>query len=305
MTKIHQRNIWLVNLIIYLAIGCSKPLPVTRSPTAPELPAAPTLSKTNTPLSASQTATVMPTSKTQESLDAFWTIYDSNKPCSLPCYWGITPGKTQWGDVSSKLAALGRISVGADNPNLKIYILSIDNIPSEISPSNEIHVGFFVEEGQVQAIVTNSKWVNRKFDPSLSATLAYYGPPDEIWIEPVITPSDISHYELVIYYSELGVLVGSGGDAEVLKDSLEICPQLEPGKSRFGPFAPTLNLWSPEMQFSFKEIRDSIFGGYSPDPTLFFPLEELQDSIDKYAFYQLYLDPGTTKCIDVKLDKLK
>ncbi len=252
----------------------------------------------------SQTLTPSPTLTEEKALNAFRQLSQGREGCELPCFWGIVPGESTWQEVSKEILPFGSYTSPMERGEVVIYPFSLSNVPKDISESRKISVVFFVRNGKIEGIASNTRWIKESYDFSLAGLLRNAGKPDEVWIWAVETPIDgMAQDELVLFYSKKGLLFYINSDAQLDNNTVIICPQKPPLRPDFSMSSFEILIWSPEIGVPFMQFRTSIFGGYAPDPVHFLRLETLQSGMDTSKFYQTYLNAKTEVCINFPLDK--
>jgi len=162
-------------------------------------------------------------------------LLQTNGGCSLPCWWGIEPGKTSYTNAFDQFSPLTTyIYVKKNDENGSLDAEFQFPVP-ETNSSREFSIRFTVEKGIVQQIEVNPGTV-RRF--TFSQVLNDYGVPGEVWIEGLIDPTSNNPFTLFLYYPGLGIEVTYWVDAVVQGDNLLVCP---------GSIPPTiLVLWKPD-----------------------------------------------------------
>lgn len=238
--------------------------------------------------------TPVPTLAPDAALEALLQLYNNNGGCELPCWWGITPGKTTWAEARTKLAPLGWMDGPWGEEETKRYDFSFA-VPEQLAPWEyfEPHLG--VKNGIVMGISVNSHWVTPDFDYSLSGLLQVFGPPDEIWLEVVTdTPYD-PYYDIDLFYAVKGMRLRASGIIQAQNNHFTICPQ----EFKFDSYPPTLSLWDSSARIKHQDISYSTMGSKTVDSPDFRLLEELSSDFGRMDFYQTYLDPKATPCFEI------
>jgi hypothetical protein len=150
----------------------------------------------------------------------------NNGGCSLPCWWGITPGGSLWSDVSNNFLQLGFKSApipGTSNYGIGGFALYSINTYSEVvfgvesNVINNIHVAVYgeLEPEKFQAAYSY-------YSPE--EILTNYGPPSRILLNiPSWGYGDHVGYSFWLFYEHLDFLIIFSGSAQ-RADSLQICP---------------------------------------------------------------------------------
>jgi len=107
----------------------STPLPASATPTpslTPTLTPTPTSTSTPTP-TATPTLTPLPTLPLQDAKNLVQELFETNRGCLLPCWWGITPGQTTWGEARQFLEQFADVdpygTVNQNKPDFYIGVL--------------------------------------------------------------------------------------------------------------------------------------------------------------------------------------
>jgi len=155
-----------------------------------------------------------------------------NSTCKLPCWWGITPGKTSWKDTEELLQYLG-VRIGAA-PGYGSNTVFHGTGGFDFEGLSIINRFSFEEtDGVIDAILINSDgydnpqefqalWKN--YSPK--KILEMYGVPDRIWLNVTEAYALARGYHLWFFYDELVFMIRYPGhvmDALVLR----ICPVIE------------------------------------------------------------------------------
>jgi hypothetical protein len=251
---------------------------LTPTPTA-----TPTPSPTATP-SFTPTLTPLPTLSSDEALEYVGELFHTNKGCTLPCWWGITPGQTLWADARRFLAQFAMFNKRDETkPQFSMDILV--PTPKDISPIWMAQY-YKIKDGKVETIRVEIGVVP---EYTLSTFLATYGPPGEIWVSTYSTeflPEGILFFFTILFYPDRGILAVYGPhDNAIVGDTVRGC-RLEYPPTQFG-------LWSPVQKISFNEEIAEL----GLDMVLFRRLEEATD-MDVQTFYENYLQPNSSTCIE-------
>jgi hypothetical protein len=281
----------------------------TSSPTL--LPSTPTRwpTDTSTPSNTSSpqpsvTWTALPTLATIEAQQTVTAFYENNGGCELPCWWGITPGKTTWPEVRADLSPLatekGPFKVGKRGAIAYDYYFPF---PMRFHPYDLVDFGprIVIQDGIVFDVGISSAEIRHGQDTSLAGLLRLLGAPDEIWIKmPSESMNNRPAYELQLFYPNKGVLLGRFGSGYLSKESVLFCPQM-PDNHHY-PYG--LALFAPSPGITFESLTETIL---SRDTSVykFHLLRDLIDSFSEADFYRLYSDPATDKCLTIPIDKLR
>ncbi len=279
--------------------------PPASSTTASFIQTSPTSSYTHTPKptgistpTPSPTATFawtpIPTLAPDAALEALLQLYADNSGCELPCWWGITPGKTTWTEAQTKLMPLGWSSGPWGDGGVVRYEFAFD-VPTRLDPEGAFEPILGVQNDKVKGISLNTRWLFSDFDYSLNGLLEMLSAPDEIWLEVVTETQSEPYYEMDLFYPSRGILLSATGTVQIEDERLHICPQ----QFSRGTFPPAIMLWSPAEHYKYSEVFLATLGRDDVDTSDFYPLEEWSPDFDREDFYTTYLDPQTSTCFEV------
>lgn len=254
----------------------------------------PELTYTRTPTDnffATPTKNIIPTMDLQSKNEILLSLFENNGGCQLPCYWGIMPGESSWNATMLYFSTFGIIYGPGGTDNIPTYAVGFEG--TDMSPR------FWVQDAIIKAIGTNSSWVQKDFDYSLSGLLKRLGIPEEIWINSYTdVPDDQPFYRLVLFYPSKGVLVELHGNAEFSDNYSVLCPQNIFSRSIY---PPGMLLWNPKEEVAFNN-----FGTNMLDDDLgwvIYRYKLIQDisasNISNEDFYNIYIDPTTNDCINL------
>jgi len=304
--KIQKRVFFLFKMATSLLVlaSCAAPIPTI----LPQPSATPseTVTLTTTPTathiitSPQDLYTPVPTISSTE-LEHMVALLQSND-CKLPCYLGITPGKTTLNEAKEILVSLGGSHVSdherKDGATEYFYNLWVGD-PTVVNETPEPngfmtkiihHVSLITNNDTVQIIevyinATKSLAKFREYWSRYSAREIFLqmGPPDHLYTG-TPDPAEKGSY-LLTTYEKLGVVAQIYGT----KQEDNICPESE---AKFIDLQ--LSLFSPASQLSI--YGD---GGVPPtDRTVWLPIEEAV-GVNMQAFYnRVVSDPSA--CFQVK-----
>jgi len=194
-----------------------------------ELTYMPTLNVSQTPtstVSPTNTAIVLPTLDEREKEEYILSQLVDNGGCDLPCWWGITPGKSLWSDVSVYFADLGFKSSQRQDTSkfdmggfalfsIKTYTRVAYHVESNVIQNISISVGGSLEPENFQNVY-------KYYSPD--EILTNYGQPSRILLEiPSYGYGDRVAYGFSLFYDHLGFLIFYSGVAQ-RSDPVRICP---------------------------------------------------------------------------------
>lgn len=272
-----------------IAVLPSSPEPPTRTPTPSPIPATRTPYPTRTPR-----PTLAPTLTADEERAFVVEMLETNGGCELPCWWGITPGETDWQAVKDQFG----LYYGRGNntqPDGTVY---------HSGPTYGLSLGrifdyyiahtFVEKDGIVQSIEVSSEFLSGSSDQfaqdwarySLNQILIHHGTPSRIAISPATMEGE--YYYLYIFYDELGIGIRYVMGPTLKTDSsIRIC---------FSFVHITLWLQSPEWPFPLQQSIDPL------EWSLAVPLEDATGmSVDQFC--QTFGQPGNQTCLEVPMDR--
>ncbi len=208
----------------------------------------------------------------------------TNGNCNLPCWWGISPGKTPWGEAEAYLATFASsvIAMGT-RAEKSYYLVKFDNLPENISKgtiaASIVAWNSVVEEIQVDIYYP------------LTEILANYGEPDEIWV--YVEGFTIMGYKpffvIALFYARQGILTVYEGSAEAER-IVQICPDRIPSVEHRWYF------WNPEQRMTFKGAGKKVLLEVKD-----YRLLEDAAGMDVQTFYETYKDPvNAQQCFGVE-----
>ncbi len=170
------------------------------------------------------TPTPWPTLLPDEAAKRVVTLLDANQnsDCLLPCWWGATPGQTQWQDIEPFLKSFALVTKSPKGATVKIPL------PEPIAvPNFDYYISYGLDEsGIIRQIAVKSMNI-RGYDPK--TMLSLYGIPDEVWLKTFseILPGGVLPFQLIIIYQEQGISFHYHIDASRSGEFVTAC--FEPG----------------------------------------------------------------------------
>jgi hypothetical protein len=257
--------------------------PKTPSLVAPSIIPSRTATSTSTPQPTSTvtpTWTPRPTLPPDQAQAYGLKIFKTNGNCLLPCWIGLSPGKTTWNEAYSFLAIFADY-VTNDYPLSLTQVAHFKFPDTSYRGVSETGATISIRDGIIDQIRTPE-------DISLSNLLTTYGAPTEIriWAIGYGTADPVGRFTLVLFYQDQGIMAVYEGINEKAK-TIHICPNHIQGPQL------TWLLWAPADRLTFAEAgRKTLLISDPPPPAEsdYIPLETLANlSID--AFTQRYKDP--------------
>jgi len=270
--------------------------------TASTQPAPPT--KTEAPSVAQTSAliiTPLPTLLMEDQENYIKELLKPTPGCRLPCWWGITPGKTSWQETETLLQYLGAtISTFQMESGENHYAARFQKLP-------ELNLSFFESNSSVNRIFVGGNLSGvqdqREFEVfwesySPKEIMSKYGVPSRILLDTVGTLGNTNigkhGYTLWIFYDSLGLMVRYDGNIAD-EETFKFCFTLNQGANDISGIRITLQ---HQGYLNSLESDDSILGSASPRGL------HLQDvtgiSIEK--FHQLFTQVEKPYCLETPHD---
>ena len=279
---------WLLMMVLLasLMISCEGPNTTPMVKTSPPV-------FTDTPLATStptqiESSTPTISSTYDEGQKLVKELLENNGECKLPCWWGITPGKTAWAEARQILEKVS-LSIGGQESG-EVFSVSVHALlPYPHDFAKYMEHSYYIENGIVDYISV----YNFDLAPNyyLSNFLATYGQPTEIWMRTYSKYEMGLHPFLVdLFYQDKGILIeySTGEPLKEFDGKLQNCMVTEMD-------SPFIHLWSPETKnLSFQEAKKFIDTTNLPEPK---PLLEAT-GMDVKTFYETFRNPETTACLE-------
>jgi hypothetical protein len=221
-------------------------------------------------------------------------LFKNNGNCELPCFLGITPGKTSWQDTKSFFDPF-ILRPFRDTPNLRLFWADIvtnhevtlyGNLELYVAPDWLLkHIIFSAEFTQKGITETHDKhliWY------SISEIFKRYGPPDEIYLN--ISNRNLV-YSINMVYESKKLVLGYTGLANQNNDGnySTLCPNLGDGDIS----AMGLRVLSPSDPTDVKSLGEYPFWDVPP-------FEEVS-GMSRNDFYKIMTRNLQPACIQIPL----
>lgn len=213
-------------------------------------------------------------------------LRQTNGDCLLPCWWGITPGKTTWEDANSFLKTLDSNILHLDPDTYGVTV----RFPEKAYKYPVIGGTFFIENEIIESM-------RIQVDLPLHALFTKYGAPDKIYIKArgYILAHDVGWFTLILFYESQGILAVYNGITNK-GPIVGICPVniTEPPSPWY--------LWNPVNPKSFAEIAKImlLISNYPPPSIDDYPSIEELTKIDILTFYKTYKESrNAIVCLEV------
>jgi hypothetical protein len=215
-------------------------------------------------------------------------LLETNGNCSLPCWWGITPGRTSWSEAESYLATIANstFALGSPQPNKPIkYFGAKFPDPSSNSIDDYLYASFTVNgSGIIEVIYFSAK-------TSIYSMLNNIGVPSQIWINlyTLLSPGQLE-YTLVLFYNK-GIMVEYQGTYGIDNNHfITICPKDIPKASSW------LWVWNSATIQTLEDFgKVGVVPPITPGDSSRL-LNEVSD-MQPQSFYDIFINPAATQCI--------
>lgn len=266
----------------------------TPTSTATIQPPTPTFTPTPQP-TATETPVSIPTPPSVEVRQQVLWLLENNNGCQLPCWWGITPGQTQWAVAEEFLSRFDQnIYENSAIPEQIYYGVSIP-LPPEVFTVDQTELGILVQDGIVEIIETDVSIGDTPpgyLSPyMLSTFLTTYGEPSEVWLFTYPSPFEEGDlpFIVVLFYPNQGIAALYSDNGVLQGGMVYGCPQENP--------VSVLSLWSPLLGLTFEQV----INGSSAFSRDFLLLEETTE-IDVATFYETFKNPDNSNCLQTRAD---
>lgn len=243
-----------------------------------------------TPFSNEPGVTSVPTSLSAlsptQAQELILDLLQNNGGCKLPCWWGITPGKTSWEEAKSFLETFASKISASGPPNNFSAAAFFLGVPKEISSITMIATGFEVQDGIVEQISSHDfEGISAYHLPQFLST---YGPPSEVWLYTSSYMAEATAglpFIVILFYPKQGILAAYSTDGEPGAKLIVGCLKQN----------PSLRLWSPKEALTFQKAANMFNWDVNDPPTL--PLAEATD-LTVEEFYQTFKSPSEIPCLE-------
>ncbi|MCB8979556.1 MAG: hypothetical protein H6657_19270 [Ardenticatenaceae bacterium] len=259
----------------------------------PTLTLAPTNTPTLTPTIESivtEIPTAIPTPPGDDTNSQVLWLLETNNGCQLPCWWGITPGQTDWPTAQNFLSIFdSNIYEASVTSELIYYGIRIPLLP-EIFQADQTELGILAHEGFVEKIFTDVSFGNTPTGYLASYTLptflTNYGQPSEVWMftyRSALEGNELP-FAIVLFYAEKGIAGLFSDNGERQGDIVQGCPQED--------VVSFLSLWAPSLNLTFAQV----INGTSALEKDYLALEDATE-MDIETFYETFVNPENTICL--------
>lgn len=267
-------------LLIVIVGACStrSQIVLTTTPQSTIFPSSTIISS-----SSGTTGTPISTFSPTEASSRLQDLLKTNAGCRLPCWWGITPGKTTWDEAEEYLKTFTALSTTQGSNELFAINAYLPLSKEKGTLSHTYYIKNNIVIG-IDAFVYD--WMPLLY---LSNFLTEYGPPDEAFVRTFRYDENGSQpYQIDLFYGKLGVLLEySGGTPNTVGEKIQNCFD--------NLYSPFIYIWSSDTPMTSREAIDALLNTQSmPYPI---PLDEAT-GMDVITFYEAFKSPNSTTCLE-------
>lgn len=250
---------------------------------------------TNTPtLVPSSTWTPLPTLAAEEKHAKIQELLETNNGCKLPCWWGISPGKTTWPEALHFLTPL--VVNILEGHTSKSVQYEIDGV---LDPES-LQIG--VQDNLVVWITTYQP--ESYYTYQLHQILVLLGIPEQVYISAQSSTgkfgAELPPAILFLDYSRAGVWATYGYLPTRVGENISICPQnFEKTTSIYELYRSVggrLHLFDPKREYPEVGTIDVGMGRVWGIETI----KKLEDATNMTieSFYESFIDPTSNACME-------
>lgn len=242
---------------------------------------------------ATETTIPTPTLTSTELEQLALELFETNNGCLLPCWWGITPGQTDWQTAYQLIKIFDRIPYRTGS-EIMLYQPRIP-LPIEVFGDSRLGQLYNVQNDIVIRIETRvaigdvpEGYLTHY---SLPVFLATYGPPTEVWLSTyraAFEEGDLPFFT-VLFYAEQGIVASYKDNGVRQGDIVQGCPQENP--------VSYLVLTLPDINQTFEQE----IGNSAAFNREYLSLEEATE-IDVATFYETFKNPDNATCLETPAD---
>jgi len=235
---------------------------------------------TKVPMLSPTEVPVAPTLTLEEREQVVRNLLLSKDKCSLPCWWGVLPGKTLWDQAKPGLEKNGLILSSFHLPlDTRIgYGAGLNNVFGE---GVHLNLNYLVENNLIDAITLEAYGndlpklydIFQAYSPE--EVIKEYGKPSRVWIDSVYQgTSSVRDYGIWLFYDDLGVLLKYGGTTS-FRPMYEICPGFDENSG--------IEKISIYIKSKGSPIPLENYGGYLSDAKAYFhPIQDFGMAVDDF-----------------------
>jgi len=186
-------------------------------------------------LSLTVTPTQIDTLEPAKAMETIQPLIKDPMNCTVPCFWGIIPGKTIMGEARIFFSSLGFTPFEGMEPNLGKYFYTID-YESSMGRDSSVTL-FYIDNSLVENIIVRPEITKQKegsprewiaFSPE--TLIKKYGKPSEVRFGLVWGPNLSNEITMIMYFDDDNFIVLYLGDNMVPDQphSPQLCPLTAP-----------------------------------------------------------------------------
>lgn len=258
----------------------------------------PTLGVTLISTPISYNLTPVPLFSETEKAERILGLIKTNNGCDLPCWWGITPGLTDWQTANEILEPISElVGVRYKEALVNNEFTELRWLDYQISVPGEVDQGLIIltVRGDVVEKIAVDDFDKTQHFYSIDWVLAELGEPDEIWFYGRSVGYD--DYDVNIWLVTFG-LIYQNRSTEVIFYTNEAPTINQIVTPCFGEKETIFNLYSPN-----KEIEFDDFINEATNKNILTP--EVAIGMDTDTFYQTFLDPDASFCFEIPTEILR
>lgn len=256
----------------------------TPSPTFAEestQPFAPFSTETRTPTLTKISSPTLAPNETQLPISE---LLETNGGCEFPCWWGITPGETEWSFTQGFLAQFGSYIHVTGNSSSFQYADIYIPLTEAVAPSSNDGIVRIVSKNGIVETIKVSEFKDASVY-KIGQIMKDYGEPEEIWMNTQIFLGTEFPFFVVLFYPQHGLIVTYTEFVSKQGSALNVCLDNAGG----------LLLWYPEESLSFEEAANLFNWNIHEVPYL--PISEATD-VEIPAFFNNYSGQETGICVE-------
>jgi hypothetical protein len=223
-------------------------------------------------------------------------LLENNNGCKLPCWWGVTPGQTEWQTAYQFLRMFDSDPYFFSNSEFGFYEVHIP-LPIEVFGNSIMGQFYFVQNGIVVRIDAHvaigdiaDGYLNQYTLPEFLTT---YGQPTEVWLStyPGAGEGGSLPFSVILFYPKQGIVAKYGSNGGEYEDFVRGCPQENP--------VSYLQVLPPGSKKTFEK---TMVGTSALSAWRYLSLEEAT-GLDVATFYETFKYQDNTTCLETPAEK--
>jgi hypothetical protein len=222
-------------------------------------------------------------------------LLKTNNGCTLPCFWGITPGKAKWSEVKESLRVLSsQYSDDSEVTATNFFYSGLYFPAKDIHGPWDLYLNLGINNDVIRTISVSDFDVPNYH---LGEFLLENGRPDEIWVftnssGSVNSPDQVG-FLVSLFYREEQMMAAYGRGKATIDDAwINGCIQ----------YSPALKIWSLDQPLSFPEAASFFYNTNGIEEGWKEISNATQGEFDVDKFYQTFMDPGVEPCFKTPKD---